>query len=344
MRLARRADHSVLSALERRLDVVLPELQHPVGYEPAAGQVGAFEIDELELVALQALLDLRVVEQRGQRLWPRCVEDADALVTGPQPSLQERDEDVVAFLTAVEGADVVSDADFETRGAEVDGCLHASPPFSGMDQDPTPEPWVIGRAGQNPTRSFHSPSALVRYEEDRSDALAVLQCQRPSCLAAGVRSRIPAVGRALGAGRDDRRRLARHRGADARKRQALAVADQVKLEAWLAPVDRDRRSAEAGREQPPPRRDEALVVQVGVDLGEFGGQPLSVNKTCLVASLCVMAMCVGHGLRSRMRRAASRRAAALRSRAARSSLVMAGSYCCWTPPAPSTPTNDKVTS
>jgi hypothetical protein len=51
-----------------------------------------------------------------------------------------------------------------------------------------------------------------------------------------------------------------------------------------------------------------------------------------------------HGLTARTRRAAWRRAAALRSRAARSSLVMAGSYICWTPPAPSTLTSDKVTS
>jgi hypothetical protein len=52
----------------------------------------------------------------------------------------------------------------------------------------------------------------------------------------------------------------------------------------------------------------------------------------------------GHGPLSRTRLAASRRAAALRWRAARSSLVMAGSWSCWTPPAPSTLTSDKVTS
>jgi hypothetical protein len=35
-------------------------------------------------------------------------------------------------------------------------------------------------------------------------------------------------------------------------------------------VDRDRRAAQPAVEQRPPRRDEALVVQVGVDLGELG--------------------------------------------------------------------------
>jgi hypothetical protein len=41
-------------------------------------------------------------------------------------------------------------------------------------------------------------------------------------------------------------------------------------------VDRDRRAAKALGEQHPPGRDEAFVVQVGVDAGEFGGQPLGL--------------------------------------------------------------------
>jgi hypothetical protein len=41
-------------------------------------------------------------------------------------------------------------------------------------------------------------------------------------------------------------------------------------------VDGNRRPPEPGREQRPPRRDEALVVQVGVDPGEFDGQPLGL--------------------------------------------------------------------
>jgi hypothetical protein len=41
-------------------------------------------------------------------------------------------------------------------------------------------------------------------------------------------------------------------------------------------VDRDRRTAQPPVEQRPPWGDEALVVQVGVDLGEFGGQPLGL--------------------------------------------------------------------
>jgi hypothetical protein len=41
-------------------------------------------------------------------------------------------------------------------------------------------------------------------------------------------------------------------------------------------VDRHRRSTKVSVEQRPPRRDEALVVQVGVDTGEFGGQPLGL--------------------------------------------------------------------
>jgi hypothetical protein len=39
-------------------------------------------------------------------------------------------------------------------------------------------------------------------------------------------------------------------------------------------VDRDRWAAQPTVEQRPPRRDEALVVQEGVDLGELGGQAL----------------------------------------------------------------------
>jgi hypothetical protein len=34
-------------------------------------------------------------------------------------------------------------------------------------------------------------------------------------------------------------------------------------------VDRDRRAAQPAVEQRPPRRDEAVVVQVGVDLGQL---------------------------------------------------------------------------
>jgi hypothetical protein len=41
-------------------------------------------------------------------------------------------------------------------------------------------------------------------------------------------------------------------------------------------VDRDRRAAKPPVEQRPPRRDEALVVQVGVDLGQLGGQALGL--------------------------------------------------------------------
>jgi len=41
-------------------------------------------------------------------------------------------------------------------------------------------------------------------------------------------------------------------------------------------VDRDRRTAKPPVKQRPPRRDEALVVQVGVDLGQLGGQALGL--------------------------------------------------------------------
>jgi hypothetical protein len=41
-------------------------------------------------------------------------------------------------------------------------------------------------------------------------------------------------------------------------------------------VDRDRGTAQPSVEQGSPRRDEALVVQIGVDAGEFGGQPLGL--------------------------------------------------------------------
>jgi hypothetical protein len=41
-------------------------------------------------------------------------------------------------------------------------------------------------------------------------------------------------------------------------------------------VDRDRRAAKPPVKQRPPRRDEALVVQVGIDLGQLGGQSLGL--------------------------------------------------------------------
>jgi hypothetical protein len=39
-------------------------------------------------------------------------------------------------------------------------------------------------------------------------------------------------------------------------------------------IDRDRRATKPSAEQGPPRRQEPVVVQVGVDLGQLGGQPL----------------------------------------------------------------------
>src|SRR6266516_1039640 len=51
-----------------------------------------------------------------------------------------------------------------------------------------------------------------------------------------------------------------------------------------------------------------------------------------------------HPVTARIRRPASRSEAALSSRAARSAAVMSGSSICWTPPAPSTLTSDRVTS
>jgi hypothetical protein len=41
-------------------------------------------------------------------------------------------------------------------------------------------------------------------------------------------------------------------------------------------VDRHRRTPQPLVEQRPPGCDEALVVQVGVDAGELGGQPLGL--------------------------------------------------------------------
>ena len=41
-------------------------------------------------------------------------------------------------------------------------------------------------------------------------------------------------------------------------------------------VDRDRGTTKPSVEQGSPRGDEALVVQLGVDAGEFGGQPLGL--------------------------------------------------------------------
>jgi hypothetical protein len=41
-------------------------------------------------------------------------------------------------------------------------------------------------------------------------------------------------------------------------------------------VDWNRRPPQPAVEQPPPRRDEPVVVQVGVDADKFGGQPLGL--------------------------------------------------------------------